>query len=214
MSSSLPARQPDDGDGQWGPHQEQAAYEVGEFAQGSPLRRWALARYLVGRVILERVSWSLLAVAVVLIAVAALCQFLLHTTFLVVVVVIIALVVLVLRAALRAVLRRLMQLKAYGPIEGRLEELVRGASGDVLAELRRVGLPSRLITLPMLVTRLVGRKRKETLTRMRAFEVERAVSKARLDELHVLIRQAAGAAGAPGPGPVPPAAPRRPGNMA
>ncbi len=189
MQPALPVPEPDDR------RAYQTADEVGQFSQGSPFSRWALARYIVGRVILERVSWSLLAIAIVVLVLAALSQFLLHSTLLAVLLVIIALFVLVLRAALRAVLRRLMQAKAYGPLEERLNAVVGGASGDVLTELRRVGLPSRLVTLPFIAVRLIGRKRKDTLTRMRQFEVERAVSPARLDELHLIIRQAAGTPG-------------------
>lgn len=169
-----------------------SADEVGSFEQGSELSRWALARYIVGRVILERVSWSLLAIALVLIVLAALSESVLHSTLLAVLLGVVALVVLIMRTVLRAVLRRLMGARAYGPLEDRLNAVVNGASADVFTELRRVGLPSRLITLPLIAVRLAGRKRKDTLARMRQFEVERAVSKARLDELHMVMREATG----------------------
>lgn len=202
MEPPLPARRPDDGDGgAW-----QSADDVGQFEQGSPFSRWALARYVVGRVILERVSWSLLAIALVLVVLAALSEFLLGSTLLAVLLGVLAVVVLIMRAVLRAVLRRLMGAKAYGPLEDRLNAVVNGASEDVLNELRRVGLPSRLITLPLIAVRLIGGKRQDTLTRMRQFEVERAVSKARLDELHMLMRDATGTLRPPGAGPVPPGA--------
>lgn len=197
MQPALPVPEPDD-QRAW-----QTAHDIGEFPQGSPFSRWALARYVVGRVILERVSWSLLVIAVVVLVLAALSQFLLHSTLLAILLVIVALVVLLLRAALRAVLRRLMQARSYGALEDRLRTVVDGASGDVVAELRRVGLPSRLITLPLIAVRLVGRRRQDTLARMRSFEVERAVSRSRLDELHMIIRQAAGAQ-PPGGGSMPP----------
>lgn len=191
MESSLPVPRPDDDAGGAG-GQDRPAFDVGDFPQGSPFSRWALARYVVGRVILERVSWSLLTIALVLIVLAAVSKFVLDSTFLAVVLVIVALFVLLLRTVLRSVLRRLMGAQAYGPLEDRLNAVVNGAGSDVFAELRRVGLPSRLVTLPLLVLRLIGRKRKDTLTRIRLFEVERAVSKARLDELHMLMREATG----------------------
>jgi len=64
--------------------------------------------------------------------------------------------------------------------------------GDVLRELRRLGLPSHLWTLPLLALRLAGRRRAETFERLRAFDIDRAVPKARLDELHLLLRDATG----------------------
>lgn len=194
MEPPLPARRRDDAadDSGFAQGQDGPAYDVGDFEQGSPFSRWALARYIVGRVILERVSWSLLAIALVLLALAVAARFLIDSTFLAVVIGIIAVFVLILRAVLRAVLRRLMGAAAYGPLEARLNGVVNGASGDVFAELRRVGLPSRLITLPLLVLRLIGRRRGDVLARIKQFEVERAVSRGRLDELHMLIREANG----------------------
>src|ERR1700712_47740 len=56
--------------------------DVGSFDQGTEFSRWALARYIVGRVILERVSWALLAMAVVVLALAAVSQWVLHSTLL------------------------------------------------------------------------------------------------------------------------------------
>jgi hypothetical protein len=176
-----------------------AADEVGEFRPGSPVSRWALARYLVGRAIAESVSRTLLVAALVLLAVAAAVQWGLHLTFLTVLLVLAALFVLVLRSVLRAVLRRLTAADHYGPIETRLRELVSETRADVLREMRRVGLPSHTITLPLLAVRLLGRRRRQTVDRMRRFEVDRAVPKVRLDELHLLLRQAAGRSGGAGP---------------
>jgi hypothetical protein len=169
-----------------------SADDVGAFEPGTPFSRWALARYLVGRVILERVSWSLLVVAGVLIVLAGLAEWGLDSIFLTVVLGLIAVFVLVLRAALRAVLKRLMLAGIYGPLEARLGAIVDGARKGVLAELRRVGLPSRLLTLPLLALRLLGRRRQETIARMREFDVDRAVPKARRDELYLVLREAVG----------------------
>jgi hypothetical protein len=169
-----------------------SADDVGEFAQGSAVSRWALARYLVGRSIGESVGNTLLLVAVVILALAAVSQWVLGSTFLAVVLVILALLVLVVRAGLRAILRRLTAADRYGPIEQRLRALVSDTKGDVLKELRRVGLPSRTWTLPLLAFRLVGKRRKATLTRLRDFDIDRAVPKARLDELHMLLGRGLG----------------------
>jgi hypothetical protein len=169
--------------------------EVGEFRQGSPLSQWALARYLVGRAIGESVGRTLLLVAVVLLALAALSQWGLHTTFLTVVLIGLALIVLLLRWVVLSILRRLTAADRYGPLEARLRELVSDTRGDVLKELRRVGLPSHTVTLPLLALRLVGKRRKPTLDRLRTFDIDRAVPKARLDELHLLLRDVAGRTG-------------------
>lgn len=169
-----------------------SADDVGTFDQGSPLSRWALARYLVGRAIGESVGRSLLVVALIVFGLAAACEWGLHSTFLAVVLSILAVIVLLLRAALRAVLRRLTAAEQYGPIEARLRRLVADTRGDVLRELRRVGLPSHAATLPLLAFRLTGKRRPATLTRLRSFDVARAVPRSRLDELHMLLRTGPG----------------------
>jgi hypothetical protein len=171
------------------------ADDVGEFQQGSPLSRWALARYLVGRAIGESVGWTLLILAGVLLALAALVQWGAHLTFLTVILVLLAIGVLVLRSGLRAILRRLTAARDFGPIEGRLRSLVSDTRGDVYRELRRLGLPSHTLTLPLLAVRLAGRRRPETLRRLRGFELGRAVPRVRLDELHFLVRSAVGRTG-------------------
>ena len=170
----------------------QSADDVGDFRQGSPLSRWALARYLVGRAIGESVGSTLLLIAVVLLGLAAACEWGLHVTALAVLLVVLAVGVLLLRAALRAVLRRVTATGQYGPVEARLRNLVRDTHADVLRELRRVGLPSHTWTLPLLAVRLIGRRRKATVARLREFDVDRAVSKTRLDELHMVLRESLG----------------------
>lgn len=164
-----------------------SADDVGAFEQGSSFSRWALARYLVGRAIGESVGSTLLTAALVLLAVAAVAQWVIHSTLLAVLVGILAIGVLLIRWVLRAVLRRLTEADRYGPVEARMRALVSDTRGDVLRELRRVGLPSHTFTLPLLAFRLIGRRRKETLTRLRGFDIARAVPKARLDELHLLL---------------------------
>jgi hypothetical protein len=161
--------------------------DVGQFRRGSPLSRWAFARYLVGRAIGESVGSTLLVLALALLALAAVSQWVLHSTLLAVLIAIVAIGVLLVRAVLRAVLRRLTEADRYGPVETRLRELVSDTRGDVLRELRRVGLPSHTVTLPLLALRLIGKRRAATLERLRGFDIDRAVPKARLDELHMLL---------------------------
>jgi hypothetical protein len=165
-----------------------SADDVGEFRQGSPLTQWALARYLVGRALGESIGHTLLVVALVILSLAAASEWGLHSTFLAVVLTVLAVIVLLVRATLRAILRRLTEADRYGPLETRMRALVADTRGDVRRELRRVGLPSHSITLPLLAVRLMGKRRTATLSRLREFDIDRAVPRARLDELHLLLR--------------------------
>lgn len=165
-----------------------SADDVGAFSQGTPFSRWALARYLVGRAIASSVSDTLMVVAVGLLVIATAIKFGLHITWLAVIVVIFALGVLVLRWLVRALLARFTDATRYRPVEAKLRQLVDDTHSDVMAELKRLGLPCHTLTLPLLGARLAGRRRKDTMTRLRQFETERAVPPARLDELHMLLR--------------------------
>ena len=163
--------------------------EVGEFRQGSAASRWALARYLVGRAIGQSVSASLLLVALVVLGLAALIEWGAHQTFWAVLVTLVGVAVLATRALLRAVLRRISAADQVGPLETRLRALVSDTRADVLAELRRLGLPGRTWTLPLLALRLARRsRRQQTLDRLREFQLDRVVPPARIDELHLIIR--------------------------
>ena len=63
---------------------------------------------------------------------------------------------------------------------------------DVLRELRRIGLPGRTWSVPLLAMRLIRPSRnRQTVEALRGFQVERAVPAARLDELHLLVTAAA-----------------------
>lgn len=166
-----------------------SAADVGAHRRGTAATRWALARYLVGRVIAESVSMTVLIVAVLILALAAVCEWVLHSTVLAVLLALCALLVLVMRAALLAVLRRLTAVSRRGA-DKRMHALVGNTRRDVLRELRRVGLPSRMVTLPLLAVRLLGRRRAQTFTQLRAFDVDRAVPPARVDELHLLLGDA------------------------
>jgi hypothetical protein len=208
VNAPLPAV-PDPGDG-WGPTESWAErsadssasssantdpFDVGAFDQGNPASRWALARYLVGRAVGESISRSLLVVALLVLVVAGLVEWA-GSTFWAVVIAVIASCVLGLRALLAAVLRRLTAAGTYRPIEQRLRALVADTHRDVHAELRRIGLPSRSWTLPLIAVRLLRRRsRADTLARLRTFSVDHVVPRARVDELHVLLREAVGRSG-------------------
>lgn len=169
------------------------APEVGEFRQGTAGSQLALGRYLIGRAITESVGWAMLLVGVVLLVLALLAQVGAHLTFLAVLLGVLAVGVLVLRWALLGIVRRLTGFQRFGPLEDRMQALVDDTSSDVLRELRRVGLPGRLWTLPLLAFRLLGReRRKVTVAKLRNFDTGRAVPKARLDELHLVVRDAFG----------------------
>jgi hypothetical protein len=186
-------------DGPVGGHGGSAtAGDVGDFRQGTPASRWALARYLVGRAIGESVGIVLMLAALVLAALAVLAGWAVHLTFVAVLVGLAAVFVLVLRAGLMAILHRLTASDRYGPVEQRLRGLVADTRGDVRRELRRIGLPSHLLTMPLLGFRLVGRRRPDTFARLRSFDVDRAVPAARLDELHLLLRGTFGTTGRSG----------------
>lgn len=164
-----------------------SAEDVGSFEQGTAFSRWALARYLVGRVIGDSLSTSLLVVFGVLLMLAAASSWLLHSTFLAVLAVIAALLVLLVRGGVRLILRGLTAPAGQGPDEQRMRALLRDTHQDTLRELRRVGLPGRTLTLPLLAFRLLGKRRSATLERMRSFDLGRAVPAARIDELHMLL---------------------------
>lgn len=162
------------------------ADDVGAFRQGSEASRWALGRYLLGRALAVQVSRVLLVVAAVILAVAVGVYFA-HVTVLAVLIGLIAVAVLAARAGLGAILRRLT-LGAFDPdAERHLATLVASTRKDVAHELRRLGLPSRTLTMPLLGVRLAGRRRNEVLSRLRGFDVERVVPPGRLDELHLLL---------------------------
>jgi hypothetical protein len=165
--------------------------DVGDFRQGTAASRWALARYLVGRAITESVGWALLLVALIFLVLAVAAGVGLHSTFLAVVLAVLAVGTLLMRVVLLGVVRRLTGFERFGPHEDRMRALVDDTSSDVLRELRRIGLPGHVITLPLLAFRFLGRERRaDTVARLRAFDTERAVPKARLDELHLLLRSA------------------------
>ncbi|HZY77267.1 MAG TPA: hypothetical protein VFE40_13185 [Jatrophihabitantaceae bacterium] len=167
-------------------HGEQFNVDVGEFRQGSTLSQWALTRYLIGRAVGESLGIGL-AVFGVLGLVAAVLLWWQHWLVPAAVIALGALCVLLMRAVLLALLRRLTALPGTSR---RLREIVGETRGDVLRELRRLGLPGRSWTLPLLAWRLIRtRHRRTTFERLRGFDLARAVPPARLDELHLLLQR-------------------------
>ena len=162
-------------------------YDVGSFRQGSAGSQWTLGRYLVGRAVAEALSRGLLIVAVVVFGIAGLVEWA-GSTFWMVVFALGAVGVLIMRSLLLAVLRRLPLLAGDPVVEHRLRALVAETRRDVLRELRRIGLPGRSWTLPLLAVRLIGRRRAETAEKLRGFDVDRVVPAARLDEVHLLLQ--------------------------
>jgi hypothetical protein len=171
--------------------------EVGAFRPGTPFSQAALAGYLVGRVVTESLGMALYIGAAGFLVLAAIAEWVLHWTVIAILLVILAVIVLLMRAALLAVIRRLTGFSRYGPLEERVRALVRDTRSDVLRELRRVGLPGRMWTLPALPFRLIGSRRKESLARLREFRPENAVPQSRVDELHLVLSRAANGGGVP-----------------
>ncbi len=172
-----------------GPDDDSVTGEVGDFRQGTESSRWALGNYLVGRVVLEYLGRWFTLVAVVLLALGALAWWQV-SAWLGVPLVLVGFSVLGIRSLFVKLVGALTGAGRFGPLEDRMMALVADTRGDVRRELRRVGLPSRAWTLPLLPIRLLGRRRATTVRRIRQIELERVVSKSRVDELHLLLRDA------------------------
>ena len=167
------------------------AAEIGAFRQGTPFSQWALARYLVGRALGISISNNLLVVAALMFGFAAVLQWVVKSTFWAVVVAIIGVIVLAVRSLLRWALTKITAADHYAPLEARLRSLVAETQADIFRELRRVGLPGHTWSVPLLVIKLLRpSKRRDTLARLKQFDVDRAVSPARVDELHHIMRAA------------------------
>jgi hypothetical protein len=164
----------------------------------SPLTAVMLARYLVGRVIAARVSGSLMIIALALLA-AAVVVWIWVSHGLAIFVAIIVLIVLGFRALLMAVLRRLMAVGQLGAAEDKVRAMVADTGGDLRRELRRIGLPGSTLGVPLLVIRLIGRRRRETMAKLSQFDVANVVPRQRLNELQFVVRN--DILGRPGPPP-------------
>ncbi|SDJ15206.1 hypothetical protein SAMN05444157_1994 [Frankineae bacterium MT45] len=163
--------------------------EVGAFRQGNELSQWMLARYLVSRVIGDYVAKFLMVSALLLLGLSIL-AYNNSAQVLGVLIALFAVGLLLFRGALQFLLQRLGGAEALGATEATMRKLVRDSRGDVQRELRRIGVPSRSLTMPLLALRLMSRRRRAaTVQRLRRFEIERAVSPAHLDALHLALTQ-------------------------
>ncbi len=176
------------------PSDSSSGDDIGAFPQGDVAARWILGRYLLGRALGRYLSRALLTISLLVLALAAL-AYVGGVTWLAVLIALIALSVLAFRAAIAALLRRLVpggRAGLDGHDAAHLRALVAGTGADVGRELRRLGLPSRSWTFPLLLLRLAGRRRAETMRRLREFDIERVVQPARLDELLMLVQSQLG----------------------
>ena len=164
-----------------------AGPEVGFGPQPTPLTATMLARYLVGRAIASRVSTSLMVIGLAIVA-GAVALWVWGPKWLAVLVGLIGLCVLAFRALVMALLRRLMAVGRLGDAEDRIRGLVGDTGSDLRRELKRIGLPSSTLGLPLLVIRLVGRRRKETFAKLTHFDIARVVPRSRMDELNFVVR--------------------------
>jgi signal transduction histidine kinase len=147
-----------------------------------------LARYLVGRALAARVSAMLWIAGAVLLA-GAVALWIGRFHLLAVLVALLGLIVLGFRALVMLVLRKVMAVGRLGAAEQRITALVRDTGGDLRRELRRIGLPGSVFGMPLLVMRILGRRRAQTFDRMRRFDVTNVVPRSRRAELEFLVRE-------------------------
>ncbi len=159
--------------------------EVG-FGGSDPLTAGLLARYLVGRVVAARVSISLLLTALVLLA-GAVALWVWGPHWVAILVGLVALAVLAFRAIVVAILRRIMGVGQLGPAEDKVRALVADTQGDMRRELRRIGLPATVFGMPLLLIRLLGRRRAATFARLKQFDINRVVPRSRQDEFNFVV---------------------------
>ena len=171
------------------PRQTVHTGEVGDFRQGDPASRWALARYLVARTIGDGAVRAVLGVALVF---AVLTVVLAFVSAPVVLTVLVGLVTLGWFAGwriARALWTRLTGGPAFAPVRHDLDKLVGETRPDVRRELRRIGLPAHPLAAYAFAVRLGGRRRAETTAKMREFDVERVVPAARVDQVYLLLER-------------------------
>ncbi len=146
-----------------------------------------LARYLVGRALAARLSLALWLVAGILFA-GAVALWIVDAHWVAVVFALLGLFVLGVRALVMFVLRKVMAVGRLGAAEARITELVHDTGGDLRRELRRIGLPGSVLAMPVLLIRILGKRRKQTFQWMRRFDVTNVVPASRRAELDFLVR--------------------------
>lgn len=154
---------------------------------GTGLTALMLARYLVGRVLAARVSATLWIIGGLVLVLAVLLWFA-GPHWLAVVVGLLGLIVLGVRALVMLILRKVMAVGRLGQAEARITALVRDTGGDLRRELRRIGLPGSVFGMPLLLLRIVGKRRGQTFERMRHFDVANVVPRSRRAELEFIVR--------------------------
>lgn len=160
---------------------------VGRFRPGSLSTQLALGRYLVGRVIIARVSAGLMVTALVIIAIAVLIWFA-GPHWLAILIGLLALPVLIVRALVRWFIGRITDAHIFGPAEDQVRKMIGDTGGDFRRELRRIGVPASIFSFPVLLVRLMRRTSRRTLLeRMRGFDLTNVVPPSRVDELQMLI---------------------------
>lgn len=163
--------------------------EVGNFRQTNPAGQWALSRYLIGRVIGEYVAALLYVIALGALA-SAILVYLWGAHAVAVLLTVLAFGVLLVRGVFAMILRAATGAGVLGVDEARLRVIVRETRRDVLAELRRIAVPHRSFTVPLLAFRLISRRRRgDTIAKLRRFDSERAVSAVHRDQLYLIFSQ-------------------------
>jgi hypothetical protein len=163
--------------------------EVGDLRPGDPRTQWALARYLVARTVGDNAVRAVLGVALVLAALTVLLVAVSAPVALSVLVGLVAVGWFVAWRLARALWSRLAGGPALVPVRHELDALVRETRPDVRRELRRLGLPAHPLASFAFARRLVGRRRAETMTTLRGFDVDRVVPAERADRAVVLLER-------------------------
>lgn len=168
------------------PSSAKAAEPIIEQA-GTGATALMLARYLVGRALAARLSLALWLVAGI-IFVGAIALWIVDAHWVAVLFGLLGLLVLGVRALVMFVLRKVMAVGRLGSAEARITELVRDTGADLRRELRRIGLPGSVFAMPVLLVRILGKRRKQTFQRLREFDVTNVVPASRRAELDFLVR--------------------------
>lgn len=163
--------------------------EVGDFRQGNPASRWALARYLVARTIGDNAIRAVLGVALVFAAITVVLAFVSAPVVLTVLVGLVTVGWFIAWRIARALWSRLTGGPALLPVRHDLDKLVGETRPDVRRELRRLGLPAHPLAAFAFAVRFAGRRRAQTTARLREFDVDRVVPAARVDQVYLLLER-------------------------
>jgi hypothetical protein len=165
--------------------------EVGAFRQGNEVSDLILRRYLLtrslGGSILRAVYWS--GISILALAAAV---WLAGVHWLAVLIGVVAVIVLFVRSLLAGLARRISGVDHMGSAGPRVEELVGQTRKGLRSELRRIGLPSAPWGPALIGLRLIRPfRRAETMAKLTQFDLAQVVPRTTLDELQILLRNAA-----------------------